>query len=312
MKYYLAPLEGYTGFTVRNAIEKFFPGMDKYFTPFLPMSQKLGAKYIRDILPENNHVKELVPQIMATNIDEVNHLYNLVKDYGYKTLNINLGCPSGTVVSKNRGAGFLRDTDELDRFLYDISEKAPCSISIKTRIGFYDLNEWEDILNVYKKYSFEELIIHPRIQKELYKGVPHIDAFKMAYEVIDKSPLIYNGDVRCVEDINRITSEFPNISGIMIGRGMFINPDILFEYNNGHYPADYRDRLVEFHDYIYDEYMELFSGEADVLMHMKGIWAYMVLGFKDAEKILKKIRKTKHASEYKALAHEILLHNEFS
>jgi len=308
MEYYLAPMEGYTGFTIRNAFEEFFPGFDKYYTPFLPHSEKLGNKYKRDIDPAFNKVKNLVPQIMTISSSEVNHMYDLIKEYGYTVMNINLGCPSGTVVSKNRGSGALKNTYALDKFLYETMESAPCKISIKTRIGVLAPDEWEDILEVYSKYAFDELIIHPRVQKEFYKGSVHLDAYKMAYDIIDKSPLVYNGDIKTFSDVENIIKLFPKTERIMIGRGMIANPGLVFAQKNNGYPANYRELLWDFHNYILNDFKTYFSGDTDVLMHMKSLWTYLGDGFEENEKQLKKIRKTQNLNEYKTLASDII-HN---
>lgn len=92
-----------------------------------------------------------------------------LQTYGYQEINLNLGCPSGTVAAKNRGAGFLALTDDLDAFLDTIFSRCCCKVSIKTRIGKLDPAEWETILSIYEKYPVEELIIHPRIQQDFYK-----------------------------------------------------------------------------------------------------------------------------------------------
>lgn len=179
MQYYLAPMEGITTYIYRNAYAKYFGHIDKYFTPFIA-SKKMNTREVRDILPENNEGIEVVPQILTNRVDDFLAIAEKIASYGYQTVNLNLGCPSGTVTAKKRGAGFLSVPDELDAFLYEIYEKCPLRISIKTRLGIYDLEEWEDLLDIYAKYPIDELIIHTRLQKEFYAGKTHPEAYALA------------------------------------------------------------------------------------------------------------------------------------
>ena len=135
MKIYLAPMEGITTYIFRNAFEKYYGGVDKYFTPFLTASHLKGREK-RDVDPDNNSVPSLVPQILTNDSELFIKIAEQLAELGYREVNLNLGCPSGTVTGKGRGAGFLDRTAELDRFLYDIYNKLPeMDISIKTRIG---------------------------------------------------------------------------------------------------------------------------------------------------------------------------------
>ena len=236
MKLYLAPLEGITTVTYRRAFERNFGGADRYFTPFI-VNKKLGAREIEGILPENNPGVTLIPQIMSNRAEDFIQVSKEIATYGYDTVNLNLGCPSGTVVSKKRGAGFLAYPDELDAFLSEVYEKCPMKISIKTRIGLEDVREWENLLSIYEKYPMEELIIHPRLRTDYYKAPVRMDAFAKAIEQI-KVPICYNGEINSVEDAVRIKEQFPQIDRIMIGRGVLRYPHLmqqikLFECNSG-------------------------------------------------------------------------------
>ena len=175
-RYYLAPLEGITTYIFRNAYHRYFYPMDKYFTPFLVPHSKKGfsAKEKREILPENNEGLYLVPQIMSNHADECLKTIEKLRVYGYKEVNLNMGCPSKTVVSKGRGAGFLAFPEELDYFLDEVFERisnTDVKLSIKTRLGRDEPEEFFRILEIYNQYPLEELIIHPRVQKDFYKNM---------------------------------------------------------------------------------------------------------------------------------------------
>ena len=174
MKFYLAPLEGITGHIYRNALEKYFPGTDRYFTPFIAPDQNriLRTKERRDVLPEHNQVPDLVPQILTNDAREFARTASVLQEMGYQEVNLNLGCPSGTVVSKKRGSGLLAYPDEVDRLLEQIFEAVEIRVSVKTRIGKDDTSDALTLMEIYRQYPLSELIVHPRTQKDFYRGEP--------------------------------------------------------------------------------------------------------------------------------------------
>lgn len=205
MQVYFAPLESITGYVFRNVYEAYYGGIDRYFTPFITAtdSRRLRNKEMRDILPDNNSVGCLIPQIMSNRAEEFLRVADQMAELGYDTVNLNLGCPARTVVSKGKGSGFLARTVALDRFLREIYEKCPLKISIKTRLGVDDPEEFLEIIDIYNQYPVEELIIHPRVQKDYYKNTPNLDMFAEAVKRC-RMPLCYNGDICSVEDYERI------------------------------------------------------------------------------------------------------------
>lgn len=184
MKIYLAPLEGITGHIYRTALKECFDGFDKYFIPFISPNQKghFSTREKKDVLPENNRGVLAVPQILTNQAEDFIETAKKLAEYGYEEVNLNLGCPSRTVVTKGRGAGFLEEPDRLDRFLDEIFKKREWKISVKTRIGMSEPEEFEDLLKIYNRYPLEELIVHPRLQKDFYKNTPNLDVFAMAAE----------------------------------------------------------------------------------------------------------------------------------
>ena len=224
MKIYLAPLEGITGYTYRRALYNCFGGFDKYFIPFILPNQKghLSTREKKDIMPENNEGMYAVPQILTKNAEDFIQTAETLQEYGYNEVNLNLGCPSKTVVTKGRGAGFLDRPDELDKFLDEIFRKCDMKISIKTRLGMDDPEEFEDLLTIYNKYPLEELIVHARVQKDYYKNTPRLETFGEAVERA-KSPVCYNGDIVTAKDCTRLQDMFPTLDCIMTGRGTLKN-----------------------------------------------------------------------------------------
>lgn len=306
MKYYLAPMEGLTTYNFRTNWNRCYGGMDKYFTPFIS-NRHMNSRERNDVLPEHNEGMYTVPQILTNKAEEFLSLAGQLAGYGYHEVNLNLGCPSGTVVARNRGAGFLGTPRELEEFLDEIFEKCPLEVSIKTRIGMDYTDEWAPLLKIYQKFPMKELIIHPRLQKEGYKGVPHLEAFAEAAETL-QCPLCYNGDITSPETLAQILDKLPAIDTVMIGRGILQNPGLLQQLKATSAdseeislpsPEECLAVLKEFHNSLLAGYQVIMSGDTNTLYKMKDLWTFLSRSFESPDKYVKKIRKATDVSDYK-------------
>lgn len=299
MKFYFAPMEGVTKFVLRNAQNAHFGGVDKYFAPFVVTNQngKLKHRELQDILPENNKGITLIPQILSGNANDFVNTSKVIKELGYDEINLNLGCPSGTVVTKRKGSGMLTDVEELDHFLEEIFAAEVTKISIKTRLGIENSEEFYKIMEIYNKYPMTELIIHPRVQKDFYKNTPNLTVFKDALAT-SKHPICYNGDLYTPSDYNNFIAEFPTVDRVMLGRGVIANPGLIKEIKTGQ--TIEKESLKAYHSELLCGYKELLSGDRNVLFKMKEVWFYLHHIFEDSEKMAKKIRKTEKMSDYEA------------
>lgn len=301
MELYMAPLEGITGSLFRNIYQKHFPGFDRFYTPFFG-NTGFNTKEICDIGPEANRNMPLIPQILSNHAEDFLQIAQRMKDYGYTSVNLNLGCPSGTVTSKGRGSGFLRDPKVLDAFFSEISDRSPLPFSVKTRVGYEDESLWPEILAVYNRYPVTELIVHPRLKTDMYRPGLRMEAFAYAYRNASM-PVIYNGDVNTVEDYERIVTEYPDIQAVMIGRGMLRNPGLIGEIR-GQAPAgdkavfDWLEDLAKTNHAAYTETPTLFK--------MKEIWTYLQDRYPGHKKDLKQLFKAKKLSEYENAVAAIL------
>jgi tRNA-dihydrouridine synthase len=286
-----------TGYIYRNAHNAFFNKIDKYFSPFIVANQSNSFKTreLNDILPENNQGLVLIPQLLTNNAKDFIHTSRKIKQLGYNEINLNLGCPSGTVVSKNRGAGFLSKKEELDMFLDEIFSESITKISVKSRIGKNQPEEFYDLIEIFNKYPIEELIIHPRFQKDFYKNKPNLKIFKEAL-ILSKNPVCYNGDIFTVKDYKKFSVDFPSIGTIMLGRGLITNPGLVNDITNNIKLE--KNLLKEFHDKIYEDYKRILFGERNVLFKMKELWFYMIPMFSDNAKYAKKIKKAVRLCDY--------------
>ena len=347
MEIYFAPMEGITGYIYRNAFHDYFTGVDKYFTPFLSPNQNraLNPKEIRDVLPENNKGMQVVPQILTNRADYFLRAAEELKEkYGYGEVNLNLGCPSRTVVSKGKGAGFLAKPEELDSFFREVFHNIKGEMSVKARIGVNDSKQFRHLMDIFNQYPLCELIIHPRIQKDYYGNSPDWEVFGEAVHV-SSIPLCYNGDIFTLEDYRRIKAAFPEVNRIMLGRGLLRNPmlaetikkeetgrkktddtgtgkadeagrgkgheseladDPQIEKMAGEEAVMDKKRLKGFHDRLYNDYKVVMSGEKNVLFKMKEFWVYAGNLFPGEEKQLKKIKKASRAGEYESAVEAIL------
>lgn len=332
-------MEGITGRILRNTYESVFTGqIETYFAPFISCAGKKGIspKDRRELLPENNPGIRLIPQVLENRAEEFGYLAQALKQIGYDEINLNLGCPSKTVVSKGRGAGFLTDPDELDRFLeaaFETCEKSKQRLSIKTRLGMEETEEFDRLFEIYERYPYSELIIHPRLQKDYYKFPVRTAFFDDAWEKRKNDQLIYNGDIIKCSQVTALKEKYPGMPAVMIGRGFLMHPYLTQMIredeeteNSGSdtgstgmnvsvggdairrdqpSPEHFR-KLWLFHDRLYAAYKEEMPGMKVVLFKMKELWCYLGESFpvtddergKRYKKALKQIRKCQRYEDY--------------
>ena len=300
MRYYFAPLEGLTDSIYRRLHHTYFGGPDRYYTPFFSptVHRALTPREARE-LPKADTVNFCaIPQLLTKIPEDFLWMAGVCRDYGYPEVNLNVGCPSGTVTAKGKGSGMLRDLDGLDAFLEQIYSAAPLPISIKTRIGFEQPEEFEKILAVYNRYPICELTIHPRVRTAFYNGPVHTGTFRFAVENA-KMPLCYNGNLYTKDHLTAFQTEFPQVGAVMLGRGLIADPGLLTPIGTT------ATALERFHDALLEEYIREFGGSRNAMFRMKENWRHWLCKFQNAEKLGKRLRKTTDVAEYKVITHEI-------
>ena len=300
MRYYYAPLEGITDATFRQLHHKYFPGVDRYFMPFISptIHRTLTHREARELPRADSVGFYAVPQLLGKNVEDMLWAIEVCKDQGYDEVNINLGCPSGTVVSKGKGSGMLADIYTLDEFLEAIYARAVLPVSLKTRIGVNDSENWGKILEIYRDYPVKELTVHPRIRKAFYKGDCDMTAFAQA---VDNSPfpVCYNGNINSVADAEKIAARFPSVESVMIGRGLVADPGMLCGGTE-------RQRLQAFLNELCDTYCVVFESKRNAIYRMKDNWHYLISLFEGSEKLWKEMRKSTDYDRFMAIANEII------
>lgn len=299
MRYYFAPMEGITDAPYRQVHHRFFPGLNSYYMPFISptMHRTLTNRESRDLPLADSVPFRAVPQILTKVPEDFLWAAEACVQRGYDEVNLNVGCPSGTVVSKGKGSGMLADPEKLDEFLESIFEKSPLPVSVKTRLGIAEADEFPKILGVFNQYPIKELTIHPRVRKQFYKGGVDMDMFRYALEN-SKNPLCYNGNLRTLSEVRAFEEAFPQVDAVMIGRGLVGNP-AMFQ------PDTKAETIRAFHDTLLDTYIETFGSARNAIFRLKENWHCMIYLFEDSEKLWKKLRKTTDITEYRAITAEI-------
>ncbi len=303
MKIYFAPLEGVTDEIYRRAHFESFGGPDKYYIPFLSPTQHFtfSSREQKAMSPEENRGIPVVPQVLTKNAEHFNGMAARLKDFGYTEVNLNAGCPSGTVTAKGKGSGMLRDKAALRLFLDEVFANCPLPVSVKTRIGYESTEEWDDLINIYKDYPFSEIILHMRTREEFYKGRPHVELTQKAMDAFS-CPVVYNGDVFYKEDSEDVTGRFPALSGLMVGRGLVANPALARVLKGGKQAT--KEEICAFHDKLYRRYLEAWPKNA-VAGHMCEIMSYMSCMFENPHKLIKTLRKSRDLAAYEDNAKRI-------
>jgi len=304
MEYYFAPLEGVTGAEFRRAHRRWFPGVDKYYMPFISPTQDhlFTPRELRNISPEANEGIPVVPQLLTKNVEDFLWAAGELKAMGYDEVNLNMGCPSGTVVTKGKGAGLLADPEGLDRFLDGIFSKADIAISLKTRLGLKDPEEFGPLLEVINKYPASLLIIHPRMREDYYKHPVRPEHFEQAVDSCP-IPLCYNGGLFTSAHCAAFRDKYPNVDKVMLGQGLLANPALVMQEKGlGRLEAD---ALRSFHDELYYGYLEAFKSGRNTVFHMKELWSYLSRLFEGGDKLFKQIKKAQDTAPYEAAVDQI-------
>ncbi len=303
-----APMEGITRAIYRRRHLEQFGGVDRYFTPFLAPSADgvFSEKELREVLPQACAGVPTVPQLLAGRAEHFLWAAKLMAELGYGQVDLNLGCPSGTVVAKHKGSGLLAHREELDRFLSEVFDGlagSSLNLSVKTRIGMENSDEFPALIDIFNQYPICGLTIHPRLRRQFYKGKPDHQAF--AYGLTHAAmPVCYNGDIFCKEDAQRLKDRFPQVTALMLGRGLIADPALARVLRGG--PPLTGGELRQFHDSLLADYCGCILGEVNILHKMKELWNYWACLFPEDKKGIKALRKARALPEYRAAAAAVL------
>ena len=303
---HFAPLQGYTDAIYRSAHARIFGGIASYYTPFVRLEHgDFRRKDVRELDADNNRGVNLTPQLIASTPEKILRILALFIEKGYKNIDINLGCPFPTLAKRHNGAGLLPYPDEVKALLMAAFEAHPeIQFSVKMRLGWESQEEWKPVLDILNDTPLRQITLHPRIGTQQYKGKTDMEAFAEFYARC-KHPLIYNGDITTLVDIQNIETSYPNLAGIMIGRGLLARPSLATEYVSGKESPweTRRNQLHEFHNRLMAHYETTANSEAQVHNRMRLFWEYMEAEI--GKKTYKKIMKAGNLKNYLAAVREV-------
>ena len=310
MLFSFAPMEGISYSVFRRLHARSFPGVDRYYAPFLaPDGQgRVKSSAMRELDPERNPGIRLVPQILCNSPEAFLALSKELAAMGYGEVNLNVGCPSGTVVPKHKGAGMLLDLKSLDIFLNEIFSRGTIRISVKSRLGLESAEEFPAVLEIFNRYPLSELILHARDRKGLYQSTPDLKAFAAAFGK-SRSPVCYNGNLLSPVHYAAVLSAVPGLERAMVGRGAVANPALIRLLQGGEKLG--APELAAFLEELFAAYLAEGIGEHSSLNRMKELWYYVNHMFPGADRELKRVGKSRSAEEYRAAVSSLFASGRF-
>lgn len=311
MEMLFAPMEGVTGYIYRQVHHSLFPGADEYWAPFIAPDSagNFKAGSLREVLPENNVGMKLIPQVLANRPEAFLTVARELKEMGYEEVDLNAGCPSGTVYAKHKGAGMLTDLPALDAFLEEVFSECPLKISVKTRLGAEKIEEFDRLMEVYKKYPFSRFVVHTRCRSGMYKSPASPEAFAPALETFGKRAC-YNGNITDPGSYQKLLSMYPVLDSVMLGRGAVTNPALFRQLRGG--ASLEKEELKEFHDLLVEKTLASGLCETYTVGRMKELWFYMSEMFEAPEKPVKAINKARRLGDYTAAVNSLFSAGRFN
>ena len=301
MRYYFAPMEGLTDSIYRRLHHKYFGGVDRYYMPFISPTphRSLTPREARELPPAASEGFTAIPQLLTKSSEDFLWAAGVCQDLGYSEVNLNVGCPSGTVTAKGKGSGMLRDPDSLDRFLEEIYTATPLPISVKTRLGFADPEEFPRLLEIFNRYPICELTVHPRVRQDFYSGKVNMEVFRYCLEN-SRAPVCFNGNLCSRSQIEAFQKEFPQVEAVMLGRGLAGDPGMLLP------DGTTVEALEAFMEDLLCTYEQAFGGARNAMFRLKENWHLLICRFEGAEKLGKQLRKTTDIQEFRSITKQIL------
>lgn len=230
MLFLSAPLQGFTDVRFRQWHHQHHGGVAEYYAPFARVERgRMREKERRDLLPDRNRGVPTVPQVIAANRHELAILADTLQRMGWNRIDINMGCPFPMQVAAGHGSGILPHPDRVQDLMREVEARPEVRFSVKMRLGLRDPMECFDLLPILNDSPLMQVTLHPRLGIQQYQGQVDMQAFELFYESCNK-PLVYNGDLRTVADIRKLSKNFPKLSAIMVGHGLIDNPALASQW----------------------------------------------------------------------------------
>lgn len=300
-KLILAPLRGVTQRPFRECLAEHFPGFDEAVSPFLTTlaGNRIKATHLADVLPEKNRLLPVIPQIIGKSASDFRTLLHALKELGYERCDLNAGCPWPMIIKRGRGAGLMKDGDNLRRMLDVGCEEMGGGFSLKVRLGLERPDQLLEQMDVLNQYPLRVLTIHARTARQMYEGSVDLENFEKCLQVA-KMPVVYNGDISDVEEFEKLRKRFPKVCGWMIGRAVVRDPTLPVQIRGGKIGEKERVEAAWRFMADYSGYTKeaLEGGPSPFLGRMKEFWSYFKEGIPNGDEYWKKVRIAKSYGEY--------------
>lgn len=298
MKILCAPVQGVTDCHWRNAQYDIFGGPDGYYGPFMRIEHgDIRKRDIADASPEYNTVPLFTPQILACQPSDALRMVDTLAQMGYNEIDINLGCPFPPIALHHKGSGLLQYPDEVKNLFTALADVEGMRYSVKMRLGWDDSLQWREIVPLFDIINPTQVTVHPRTGRQQYKGDLLIEEFAALLRECHY-PVVFNGEIKTLDDITRVKQQFPTITAVMIGHGLIEDPAMLCPEKAT------SDNYCELHNRLLDAYQnQLNGGDHQLLLKMKSFWEHFLP--QAPRKQLKAIKKASSMAKYSTAVNEL-------
>lgn len=305
----LAPMEGVTDVVFRQVIMK-AGRPDIFFTEFTNVSSyasEAGRENALLRLATAENEAPIIAQIWGKNPDHFELLAKDIRDLNFQGIDLNMGCPDRHVNRAGGGAAMIRTPELAEICIEKARNSTDLPVSVKTRLGFSKVEEYESWIPFLLKLGLPALTVHLRTRKEMSKVPAHFELIDnlvtMRDEIAPKTKLIINGDIMDKSQAQALSKKHNGVDGWMIGRGVFSNP-MCFTGRTLE-----RAELIEllyYHLDLWDEY-NLKNGLRRGFEPLKRFFKIYINNFNGASEIREKLMHTKNTKEVRDILREYSL-----
>lgn len=306
MKFHFAPVQGHTDAPYRHFHKETYGNDITYYTPFIRLEhESIRPRDLKDFTSPLNSGSDTVPQIIFRDEGELKSLVSLIKETGTKRIDLNMGCPFPLQTGHRRGAATISNHELARAVVEEINRNRDIIFSVKMRLGLNDPDEWKVLLPYLNETNLLHIAVHPRVARQQYGGDLHLDKFEEILEQ-SKNPVVFNGEIKTPEDITKIMERYPEIDGIMIGRGLLGRPSLIAEAESGEeWPENQRiEKMLQFHRDLFSYYDDNLCGESQILSKIRPFWEYAEKEI--GRKAWKSIKKATNVAKYNSSVAMIL------
>ncbi|WP_436871839.1 tRNA dihydrouridine synthase [Mammaliicoccus sciuri] len=300
----LAPMEDVTDIVFRHVVSE-AARPDVFFTEFTnteSFCHPEGIHSVRGRLTFSEDEQPIVAHIWGDKPDHFREMSIGMAEMGFKGIDLNMGCPVANVAGKGKGSGLILRPERAAEII-QAAKAGGLPVSVKTRLGYYDIEEWRDWLKHVFEQDIANLSIHLRTRKEMSKVDAHwelIEAIKnLRDEIAPNTLLTINGDIPDRKTGLELAEKY-GIDGVMIGRGIFNNPFAFEKEPRDHTSKELLD-LLRLHLTLFDKYA---TSETRQFKSLRRFFKIYVRSMRGASDLRHQLMSTETTDEVRALLDE--------